>query len=170
MFLFNLYYTDESNPLAVSETFNITGDASSTTTSSTTSDYPVLTTFIYETATSTAARPAATTSSSSTAAVSEKSSSGLTTGTKAGIGVAVPFVALGALAVGYYLFRRRAKKQQEGLVGPPVDAEQVSSPEKEQELPELMAGTMEEPQPYELHGVSGTPSMLYELSSDVAKK
>lgn len=187
MFLFNLYYEGVSEPLAVSEAFNITGDSSSSTTtttssttsSSTASDYgtAVSTTWIYSTATATAAVPtaASTTSSNSnsTVAVSAKSSAGLTTGTKAGIGVAVPVVALGALAAGcYYLFQRRRAKKQQGLIDPSVAAEQGSSPEeKEQKLPELMSGTAEEePQIHELHGVSGTPSTLYELSGDVTRK
>lgn len=166
--------------MAVSETFNITNvSSSSTTTSSTTSSSTTLdsatsTTLIYSTiatgsATSTAAAAAAaaTTTSSRQDAVSEKSG-GLTTGTKAGVGVAVPVVALGALAIGYCLFQRRAKKEQR-VVAPPVAAEQ-SPMDMEHKPAELIAGTTYEPPMYELHGMSGTPATMYELSGDLTKR
>lgn len=177
LFLFNLFYDGETSPVAASETFNITdgstastttssssatsstttsGSATSSTTTSTSSTSHGLT----GSATSTAAAAAATT----TGSVSNQSG-GLSTGTKVGVGIGVSVAALGGIAVGYFLFRRRAKKQQH--VAPPHAAEQSHVP-----MGEKPAGLTAEPTyeraPYELHGLS-RPPMIHELSGDATR-
>lgn len=171
LFLFNLFYDGETSPVAVSETFNITGvSSSSTTTSSATSSSTtsISTTSSFTTSTSATSPTGSATSAAAaatTGAISDQRG-GLSTGAKVGIGIGTAAVALGGIAVGYFLFRHRAKKQQ--YVGPPHAAGHLSPVPMEQKPAHQSAGPIYEPPTYELHGLSG-PTMMHELSGDATR-
>ncbi|KAJ4421960.1 hypothetical protein N0V82_003356 [Gnomoniopsis sp. IMI 355080] len=165
LFLFNLFYEGETSPVAVSETFNITGDSSSSTTTSsasTTSSATAISTNFLTSTISVAAtsHTGSATSSTTTAAAASTTgtvssqSGGLSTGTKIGVGIAVPAVAFIGIAVGYFLFRHRAKKQQ--YAATPHAAEQSPGP-MEQKPDDLTVGYTHERPAYELYSVSGSP-------------
>lgn len=120
LFLFNIFYEGDTSPSAISETFRITHDstrsssvssAASSTTSASTADPTT------SAASSTTVATAGPTSASPVAS-SETGNGGLATGTKIGLGVAVPVVALLGIAVGYCFFKHRAKKQQHPIQPP----------------------------------------------------
>lgn len=174
LFLFNLFYDGETSPVAASETFNITDGSTAITTTSSSSS--TSSTTASSSATSSATTPSSATthgltgSSTSAAAATTTGSvsgqsGGLNTGTKVGVGIAVSAVALGGIAMGYFLFRRRAKKQQ--YATPPHAAEQSPVP-MEQKPADLAVGPTYDRAPYELHGLSG-PAMIHELSGDATR-
>ncbi|KAH6646643.1 hypothetical protein BKA67DRAFT_540146 [Truncatella angustata] len=112
LFLFNLFYDGEINPVAVSETFNITDTSSTSTTSSTSSTSSSTSAASTRMSSTTSSTDGFTTATSSTGPASDRNENGgLTTGAKIGIGVAVPAVALLGVVAGWFLFRHRAKKQ-----------------------------------------------------------
>ncbi|KAK6201921.1 hypothetical protein LQW54_009235 [Pestalotiopsis sp. IQ-011] len=120
LFRFQIFYKGDTSPSATSETFRITDDstssssvssATSSTTSASTADP---TTSVGSSTTAATAGP----TSASPAASSETGNGGLAIGTKIGLGVAVPVVALLGIAAGYCLFRHRAKKQQQPIQAP----------------------------------------------------
>lgn len=156
-FIFNLFYDGDLSPASLSETFNITDtstSSSSTTsfTSSTSSTFVAIHTssVVYSTNGGMAA--------GTVSASDETGSVGLATGAKIGIGITIPAVALLGIAAGYFIFRHRAKKQQDvttSLVPEqvPVDQKPASS------IPRPM---------YELDGSNGSQifSMAHELDGD----
>lgn len=86
----------------------------------------------------------------------------------AGIGIAVGVAALGGIAMGYYIFRRRAKKQQyaaQQYAAQPHAAEEGPVPDMEQKPVYLVPELAHDRALYELHGQSGS-TMVHELSGD----
>lgn len=135
LFLFNIFYDGELDPVAVSQTFNITdGSESPSTTSDSTSSpsatSPTSSATPSAAATTTPSTTAASAAAAPTASPDPDQSGGLSTGAKVGIGIAVAVLALGGIAAGYILYRRRAEKQQQGVApaiaagGSPLPTEQ----------------------------------------------
>lgn len=118
MFLFNIYYDGESDVLAVSQTFNITDGSENTSSTSATSPISSATS---PSATNTPSTAVISAAAGPTATTDRDQRSGLSTGAKVGVGIAVAVLALGGLAAGYCLYGRRVKKQQQG-VAPILDA------------------------------------------------
>lgn len=134
LFLFNIFYDGELGPVAVSQTFNITdGSENPSTTSdstSSTSATSLTSSAISASATTTPSTAATSAAAAPTASTDPDQSGGLSTGAKVGIGIAVAVLTLGGIAAGYFLYRRRAKKQPQGVAtalatgGSPVPTEQ----------------------------------------------
>ncbi|KAK8098938.1 uncharacterized protein PG998_012179 [Apiospora kogelbergensis] len=111
-FLLNMFYDGDSKPVAVSKRFNIT-DTRKTSTSTTSTSLISTSGLISTPPTSTAAStPAlvATSSAPEHATDDGAGGEGLSTGAKAGIGVAVPVVALLGIGAGYFLNKYRTSK------------------------------------------------------------
>lgn len=134
LFLFNIFYDGELGPVAVSQTFNITDGSGnpSTTSDSTSSTSPTSPTSSATSAsiTTTPSNAATSVAAAPTANTDPDQSGGLSNGAKVGIGIAVAVLALGGIAAGYFLYRRRAKNQHQGFApalaagGSPVLTEQ----------------------------------------------
>lgn len=134
LFLFNIFYDGELDPVAVSQTFNITdgSDNPSTTSDFTSSTSPTSPTSPATSAsvTTTPSNAATSVAAAPTANTDPDQSEGLRNGAKVGIGIAVVMLALGGIAAGYLMYRRRAKNQQQGVAsalaaeGSPVPTEQ----------------------------------------------
>lgn len=119
LFFLNIFYDGEQHALAFSQIFNITDGAEnlskisgSTSSISVTSSTSSATSASDTTTPNTAVTSAA---AGPTASTDPDQRSGLSTGTKVGIGIAVAVLALGGLAAGYFLYGRRVKKQQQGV-------------------------------------------------------
>lgn len=107
-----MFYDGDSKPVAVSKRFNIT-DTRKTSTSTTSTSLISTSGLISTPPTSTAAStpaPVATSSAPEHATDDGAGGEGLSTGAKAGIGVAVPVVALLGIGAGYFLNKYRTSK------------------------------------------------------------
>lgn len=166
LFLFNIFYDGELDPVAVSQKFNITDSSENP---STTSDSTSTTSATRPTSSATSASATFTPSTAATSAAPVPTAStdpdqsgGLSTGAKVGIGIAVAVLALGGIAAGYFLYRHRAKKQQQGVAaalaagGSPVPKEQKR------------AGSVAD-HPHEMDSLH-SHSMLHELDGGATRR